>query len=193
MPADVTPEAPGRLHDDGAVRARIAVAVGVEGLALPDIDPAGISPDLDAPSGEASYDSVSVEAEVGGARFCSQCGHRVAIGAAYCSRCGGPLVDRPLVDRRPGRENLVVAIAPVIALVGAGAVILGSCLAWVEVDAPLVGHFSKLGYEGDGVITIVAALLPRPPATTPRTATSLAGLSHKVTAKRDGRVSPPAW
>jgi hypothetical protein len=44
-------------------------------------------------------------------------------------------------------------------VLGAAVVVLGSLLPWAEVTAPLVGTVSKAGTEGDGVLTLIGALI----------------------------------
>lgn len=44
-------------------------------------------------------------------------------------------------------------------VLGSAVVVIGSLLPWAEVTVPLVGTVSKAGTEGDGVLTLIGALI----------------------------------
>jgi hypothetical protein len=74
----------------------------------------------------------------------------------------GPATPPPIVASAQGTAAAAVSGSPVVPWLffgGAAAVVVGSLLPWAEVTAPFIGTVTKSGTDGDGVLTLIGALV----------------------------------
>lgn len=92
--------------------------------------------------------------------LCTNCGAEIADNLKFCSNCGIQLAPAPM-SQAPQVEGFRLTRPMVIAGIGAVAMVLtaiGSALPWATASA-MIFTVNKGGLSGDGIITIILAIL----------------------------------
>lgn len=91
---------------------------------------------------------------------CSRCGAQLPDSMKFCSNCGTP-VSSVIVPQAPEDEKFQITKSMVLGAIGAVAMVMvaiGSALPWATASAYMF-TVSKGGLSGDGVFTIILAVL----------------------------------